>query len=364
MTTELNKMTCDLLTGVSSWEDWLSMLADILNLRSIHLATINIQNFSVRWHFLGGVKMPPEDFEYFVSDLLPKDWGVLTAIASSPLDIKSLTTEGILEQATASEFGQKYAKPRDIKDVMTVKIQQDSSWVTMILANSNSKQGPIDQNKISEFSQYLKLIIELVSWQWAKNNSNQAGYLEAVLSLQKSPSAVFDLEGKLVSSNAHFGKRLHQLNITTSPNDLDHWQDDAQLRHFYLAIMEANRAKHEKFTLNSSTYNYPDTKTDFLLTSLCDKTHTPLGVLVSMIERAEVTRIFKEAEFIFGLTPAEMSICHELLSGKTAKEIASKLDKSIYTVRDQIKSILKKTNCTNQSQFLTLIMSLPVATSS
>lgn len=61
----------------------------------------------------------------------------------------------------------------------------------------------------------------------------------------------------------------------------------------------------------------------------------------------------------FRLTPAELRVVEKLISSNTLHEIALQHQVSIHTVRTQLKSIFKKTNCRRQSELIKLIMNLP-----
>ena len=58
----------------------------------------------------------------------------------------------------------------------------------------------------------------------------------------------------------------------------------------------------------------------------------------------------------FLLTPAEVRLLEKLVSTKTLQQIAKAHQVSIHTVRSQLKSIFKKTNCRRQSELIKLII--------
>lgn len=61
----------------------------------------------------------------------------------------------------------------------------------------------------------------------------------------------------------------------------------------------------------------------------------------------------------FSLTPAEVRLLEKLISTKTLHQIASLHQVSIHTVRSQLKSIFRKTECRRQSELIKLIMNSP-----
>lgn len=64
---------------------------------------------------------------------------------------------------------------------------------------------------------------------------------------------------------------------------------------------------------------------------------------------------------LFDLTPAEAAIAAHIATGKTAEQIALADGKSIQTVRNQLKSVLKKTGCDRQVDLVRVLTRLAVA---
>lgn len=62
--------------------------------------------------------------------------------------------------------------------------------------------------------------------------------------------------------------------------------------------------------------------------------------------------LHKPFEEIFDLTPAEMSVLARLVKGQDAEIIAAKTQRKLSTVRQYIKSILQKTNCSSKDQLV------------
>lgn len=63
----------------------------------------------------------------------------------------------------------------------------------------------------------------------------------------------------------------------------------------------------------------------------------------------------------YDLTPTEQKITHYLSEGLSQKEIAFKLEIKHDTIRKNLQSIYKKTNTTNQSQLIKLLLTTPTA---
>lgn len=64
---------------------------------------------------------------------------------------------------------------------------------------------------------------------------------------------------------------------------------------------------------------------------------------------------------LFDLTPAEAAIAAHIATGRTPQQIALAEGKSIQTVRNQLKIVLKKTGCDRQADLARLLMQLTLA---
>nr|WP_246771089.1 helix-turn-helix transcriptional regulator [Aestuariivirga sp. YIM B02566] len=64
---------------------------------------------------------------------------------------------------------------------------------------------------------------------------------------------------------------------------------------------------------------------------------------------------------LFDLTPAEAAIAAHIATGKTVERIALADGKSIQTVRNQLKSVLKKTGCDRQVDLVRMLTRLALA---
>ena len=61
---------------------------------------------------------------------------------------------------------------------------------------------------------------------------------------------------------------------------------------------------------------------------------------------------------LFSLTATEVELIHLLYQDLKAREIAEQRERSLATIRTQIKNILRKTNCTSQSELISIVSAL------
>ena len=67
-------------------------------------------------------------------------------------------------------------------------------------------------------------------------------------------------------------------------------------------------------------------------------------------------------EALLDLTPAEMAVAQEVAAGFSSTQIARRLGRSIFTIRNQIKSAMAKTGCSRQIELAFLLRSLSAST--
>lgn len=67
------------------------------------------------------------------------------------------------------------------------------------------------------------------------------------------------------------------------------------------------------------------------------------GLITAMVDPVAETRAILSPRNPFGLTRAELGVCHQLLDGLGAQAIAEKLDVSMPTVRTHLRNIYAKT---------------------
>ena len=81
---------------------------------------------------------------------------------------------------------------------------------------------------------------------------------------------------------------------------------------------------------------------------------TRLGLIWLTTSDPDVAPLRQVAR-LFKITPAEQQLLSELISGASLREASRRLNVSIHTVRNQLKSVLGKTRRHSQAQLLTLV---------
>ena len=85
----------------------------------------------------------------------------------------------------------------------------------------------------------------------------------------------------------------------------------------------------------------------------------PAGAIVFISDPAASARVDPRLlRSVFGLTPAEAGVAHELLQGRTSVDIAAGLGVSEHTIRKQLQSVFAKTGTNRQAELMKLMMGL------
>lgn len=355
-------LTHNLLEGSASWEHWLDHLAEFLNLKTVHLLSVNRTTYAVRWHVCGGEQMSHEQFELYLSRYAEHDWAFKLAFDNPTMTLASLTSSGVIAQAKESEFAQAIARKFDVVDVMSTRLYSEGDWEMMLIANTGADQGYLTSDRVAQFSQFLPVISQLCFWQLKSMEPDYRSYLEAILSLQKLPSAIYDKTGTRVCESESFSQLLAEHDVIDANRSLEHFHNKALQRSYVYRIAELARSSGEVYYENTPVMHLDHNSLVVVMTPLTNHSGERLGVLVTALELTMQAKLAQHCANLFSLTPTEVITCQYLLTGAVAKEIAQARDVSIHTVRDQIKSILQKTNCSNQHALTALLISIPANT--
>ena len=81
--------------------------------------------------------------------------------------------------------------------------------------------------------------------------------------------------------------------------------------------------------------------------------------IISLVPLLQPTHLsIDRAEMAFGLTKAESTVCQMLVNGSTTREIAEQRNVTTETIKSQIHSLLRKSQCKRRSDLIRLISSI------
>lgn len=180
--------------------------------------------------------------------------------------------------------------------------------------------------------------------------------VEALIEVQNQPSLLVTADGRIASANAA-AKSAMRLSDGDTVDSLA--IDVDGLRNLKEAL--AGLAAHKPSRLLAVARVSLDDGSGDLVLALSRAQRPdgapPLGLL-TVADLAWSFRIGEVLSRAFGLTEAECGIARALVSGETAREIATTRGRSLETVRSQVKAVLRKVDVRSQSELIRLTAAL------
>lgn len=143
------------------------------------------------------------------------------------------------------------------------------------------------------------------------------------------------------------------------------WQSRPQVQEVSLAILSNRDGTIDALELSFDHVRdvHPDIPPFLITTAMANAWDVALPGLIDRVimarrrgsERKPDEVAVLSAENPYGLSRAELRVCHLLADGQTAKQIAEDLDLSVSTVRTHLRNIYSKTNTTGQVNLIALI---------
>lgn len=180
--------------------------------------------------------------------------------------------------------------------------------------------------------------------------------VETLILQDGRPAMAVAQDGKIVAANAPSQRLLG----VGANDDIDRLAIDVDgLRNLRSALLDLEMQPAERL-LAVARISAPELGLDLVLALSRAPQHRgapPLGLLTVADLRLSL-RIGEILMRGFGLSEAECDVARALVEGESARRIAQSRDRSLETVRTQIKSILRKVNVHSQSDLIRLSAAL------
>jgi len=354
------------------WQVFLDKLTTHFNLNTCNLYMVNANTQSIRFQDWSGIK--PSEIqlnryfeEYFSTDKVHMQ--MLSGPAGKWLTPNLMPNRDELESTRAYI---EWAKPNNfIYSTGTVLFRKGSSICAMHF-NRNGEQPPFTQEEEDRFSILAPYISKAVALRLHIAESCGNNYrIKALLDTFRFPVAVLNEFGELISVNTPMDVLLHN-NTTIKINEenrlvLTSTKEDAALQLSVTASVSI--AKNRDLDYSRKSISFCDTNGDSRFSvgtcELVEKDKDTgdifVGAMVYVISKHIMKSISKpQLKTVFSFTEAEAQCCHLFGGNMSLKEIAKHEDKSVHTVKEQIKNCYVKTGTKNQLELINLISSLPL----
>ncbi|MFC3155956.1 helix-turn-helix transcriptional regulator [Gilvimarinus japonicus] len=246
---------------------------------------------------------------------------------------------------------------------------RDAKHTCVFIHNRSELQGeyqPEEMIRFEALSPYIehamKMRIELSS------SANDTVYIRAALNKMRVPVALLNEFGELITQNQSmqaFLQEQSQLMIAGGTHlRLQNENINKTFQHAITQSVAITKDVDLGYNEKLAPVEREDgTKAFIGVDSIIEEQagrSTFRGAMVYVLAPELVGHLSEQSlQRMFQLTNAEARVCQRFSLLESAKEIAQKEDKSVYTVREQLRTIFEKTGVSNQMQLVNLLASIP-----
>lgn len=227
-------------------------------------------------------------------------------------------------------------------------------------------QGPLSPARRAEMGQYLPHIAKALNLSGPANRlaeTNQS--LIAAMDKLRIGVCILDAKGRIAASNTEFQRQQQDYHaFYVDPTDRLHLQATHGAKRFELLSEDAlnhgrfgARPRKEAITINR------DGSPGVLCVDLAPLDHSDeigsaafRGLVLYSLDTSQPVRFNPQVmQQAFSLTAAEIALVELLNEGLTNGQIAERRDRSLETIKAQMKSLLAKTHCANRTQLVRML---------
>ncbi|UTF59384.1 helix-turn-helix transcriptional regulator [Gilvimarinus sp. DA14] len=358
----------------SGWKIFLDAFCSHFNLHSVHLYIANPEQMSPVFQECAGVQPSAIELKAYMEEYFQHDLAHIAILNSEP---HSWIASNLMPNREEVEKAKAYiwAHRNNIHYVAGGTIFRDNQNNCVIVHNRSKAQGEYQELEIERFcalSPYIEHAMRL-RLNLSKAKEGQV-YIRAALNKMRVPVAVLNEFGELLAQNNLMqGFIESQASLTLSQGTHLKLENKNFNRSLQLAITQSVSST-KNIDLTYSTNLVPihtetgSTKAFIGVDSIIEGeagNTTFRGAMVYILAPELIGHLSEQAlKSMFSLTDAEAKVCHYFSKLKSAKDIAREEHKSVYTVREQLRTIFAKTGVANQMQLINLLASVPAAAES
>lgn len=290
-----------------------------------------------------------------------KIYGIQPNIITSEYE---LLGKGTYDELPFSSFRIWQKNQFDIVQRYSIKINQHGPWLDVLFLHTDSKKGELLTNEIIEINQISQVFTSSIKlFRIMEQLRNQ--FNAALNALDKLGIACFLTinDAQVIHKNKASLELLDDDGININSSGRLSANNEHLDREIYSACFEAFKTSNGKS--NSSeimlSITRPSGKVPYLIIInpiIDSNAELELGLrcaLVFVVDPSIPKQISVSGIVSLGkLTPAEAVICELLVEGKTTAQIMERRNVSENTIRQQIKTILSKLNCSSRIELLRL----------
>ncbi len=340
-------------------------LVEVFNLKAVLMAIRHNETLDMKYLWMGGGIVPHWTENYaldYASDDILAQHLVAAPIANfyaSNLDI------AFPPNFPDTRFYKEWLAPQGVAFAAAAVVLQEGPWETQLYLQRSPEQPPFTPDEIAQFNTFLPHLQRAIQMR-QRLSGLQLGQdiLASSLNMLAMPTFLFDEYATV----AHYNRSAETLlgsGYLRLENGHLQTPDDKLTRKLNLELSKsivASRSKDEDFN-------------HVILLPRSGK--LPLMLMITPLQLQDSPRIHGAAlmfafdpeaipaatseliKKLFRLTNAEAELSIALCSGKTLDEFASERDRSIHTVKTQLKNIYLKTGTNRQAQLVSMLLASP-----
>jgi DNA-binding CsgD family transcriptional regulator len=353
------------------WQKLLNQLLDHFNLKNINLYLADPRNMSLKFQDWAG-EIPTQEYtEEYINIMFPFDKVHRTLLASEVGTWVTGNFEPYQSMLLATPNFKEWMDKYDHPYTTGVVLYRNNPLVCCMLFQRGEAQGPFtreEENRLKKITPFLVAAID-IRVKLANLESNTYIF-SALINMFSLPVAIVNEFSEVIITNRKMNDFLSSQNhIKISGDKRFKFKDEVSDKKLsYSLVQSVSASRPNPMAYDNETIFFTDnSKKGSFFIGTCELENinkegesSYKGALV-YITNPSILNSIDEEYFItlFGLTPSEAKVCSLFMEHKSPKQIALEEDKSVNTVREQLKNVYVKTGAKNQLELMSLLHSIP-----
>lgn len=308
----------------------------------------------------------PEGFEeWYINSDLPEGDEAITRFRSLPLRKFDSLLQGnndkyILDVIPTTSPSAAWVEQQGIGDSAGMLVMQNEHQKIIFMANRHHEFGAYSPSELLQMNLLSPHIENALSlWMKIYESKNNSESLSIALNYVNKPIITFNSMAKIIQINNAAHSLIGKTSLLTiDSNETLICSNESINRRLNKIIPTCIIQSHKNTPSTHILFaENRDEKIAILITPLISDSIDHRGVLAELFSYNFDLKVHIERlQALFSCTPAEANIAIELMQGLSAQDIVEKLQLSIHTVRQHIKSLLAKNGYRKQTELIAMLM--------
>lgn len=259
----------------------------------------------------------------------------------------------------------KYLREIGMRHRAIAFLNKDNLDLAQFTIQFPDNRGPAAADEIKALNMLLPHVAKAIDLsQPAKQLMTQSQQLIAAMDHLTIGICILDGNGRVVTQNAEFSAQMEQYDVFSQTPDGVLKFKCADKQHFFSKLRD-DASQHGVFGARPRKEAVSTSNGDYLSLELTPlRSSQEIGTKNldgSVLYSLDTSKAFKcnthLARQVFDLSETELELLDALCTGMKNAQIAEMRSRAVTTINAQVKSILAKTNCSNRTQLVRLMMS-------